>query len=1052
MAVITKKETRAPASVYQPLDFALLRAPLLPIESYLALGNAQESESAAGTKLVLVDPRVRQALAIGSPSLLDTLDRLAPDDDKAPRVRAKLRRFLVRMSTRPTPYGTFAGVTMAEWGDRTNVSLDGTTRTRTRVDMDWLVQYVLALEGQPLIRNQLQWVANSAAWIAYGRVIVPEGAPIPQGTSLGSLSVAATPAVRKALELARDPILYQALVEKLVASVPRATVEKVEGLLQQLWQHGILRTQLMPPVTFEDPMQWVRERLTEIRSTKALLVQLEGLVRAIQACDMQAVQASAALRKAAVHAATLGRTQTEMPLQVDMALGTQGRCLSSALGEEAARMAHLLFRLTPSPDGPGSIWGFRQAFIGKYGLDREVPLLELLHPERGIGPLGQHGWGAGAMDAARSARRAETLQRLALDAIRDGERVIELDDHTFAQLETQKNAPDQMPSSIDLNLFVLAASRESIDAGDFQLMLGPNVGAPMAGRNLGRFTGVLGVEARGALERSARRDERYALGRITAELAYLPKNFRTANVAVRPAVRHYEVVYRVSAGVDPEHVIPMHELVVGIRDGRFYVRWLARDVEVWFASGHMLNSNQASPECYLLSEISRDGIAQLTGFDWGPAGGYPFLPRVQSGRCILHCAQWRLDAEARGQTELGRPEMFADWFAHWRERWRMPRLVYLTWADNRLLYDLDDPAQLDDLRHEVIKAKDQGQCLLQEALPGPEHAWLPSVSGGHHIVELVVSLGLTKAPVAAPIVPAARTRSSEPALTPEMRLRPLGSDWIFLKLYGPRSGSDELLAGPVRNFCHEVEEASLADEWFFVRYADPEAHIRLRFRGSPKSLMESLLPRVCTWAEDLVTQGRCFKFAFDTYEREVERYGGPDGTAAAETLFAADSRLIVDLIAAVPRVERVFLAVVLVDYLLDALRLDEAARLAWLKQTVMSRKEVSDEYRTRRKDLIAALCYPSQLNAAIRDVCDQHRGRFAEVARRLALLESSQALTQPMTKLYSSYVHMHCNRLMNDPSAERRVLGLLLRARDAVAHQPKQEPEDFVASAMAAQS
>jgi len=35
---------------------------------------------------------------------------LEPDDEKAPRVRAKLRRFLVRMSTRPTPYGTFAGV------------------------------------------------------------------------------------------------------------------------------------------------------------------------------------------------------------------------------------------------------------------------------------------------------------------------------------------------------------------------------------------------------------------------------------------------------------------------------------------------------------------------------------------------------------------------------------------------------------------------------------------------------------------------------------------------------------------------------------------------------------------------------------------------------------------------------------------------------------------------------------------------------------------------------------------------------------------------------
>ena len=46
------------------------------------------------------------------------------------------------------------------------------------------------------------------------------------------------------------------------------------------------------------------------------------------------------------------------------------------------------------------------------------------------------------------------------------------------------------------------------------------------------------------------------------------------------------------------------------------MRWAPRNVEVSFAEGHMLNSNQSSPECQFLAEVGRDGIAQLSTFSW----------------------------------------------------------------------------------------------------------------------------------------------------------------------------------------------------------------------------------------------------------------------------------------------------------------------------------------------------------------------------------------------------------------------------------------------------
>jgi thiopeptide-type bacteriocin biosynthesis protein len=1038
--VRSTKKTGSSSSepLYRAFDFAMVRAPLLPIERYLALGTGDEHLS----MLAPTDPQIRRALAIGSPSLLDALDRAAPGDEKAARLIGKLRRFVVRMSTRPTPYGTFAGVALARWGKQTDLVLDRAPRTCTRVDMDWLVQYALRLEAQPAVRNQLRWVANSGAWVHNGRVILTERIPAPAGAPSGSVSVAGTPVVRRAFDLARTPILYSALVEELLASTSSVKAEKVERLLQQLWQLGFLRTELMPPLTIEDPTKWVRDRLAPITGGKALCVQLDALLHTIDACDKVFVeQAPSALRKATAHVSLLGKTQTEMPLQVDTALGLSGECLSSGVAEEAARVAELLLRITPVPNGPPNIEGYRQAFLARYGLDREVPLLELLHPDWGLGPVGQRVWNSG-LEPTRAAQRAETLQSLALSAVRDGQLKVDLDDELLRKLETHASTSDHVPTSIDLNLFLLASSRTAIDTGEFQLMVGPNVGAPVAGRNLGRFAHLLGLRARSALDLAARHDEKYHPKHITAELAYLPRTFRTANVTVRPPVRHYEIAQNVSAGVDPEHVVPLNDLVVGVRHGRFYVRWLSRDVEVLFASGHMLNPNQASSECQLLSDIGNEGVAQLTSFDWGPASGFRFLPRVQSARSILRCAQWRLEIVAQAEAPIDRSKSFAEWFARWRERWRVPRRAYLSLMDNRLLYDLEDPAHVEDLRGELGRAQGQGQCLLQEALPGPEHAWLESAAGEHHVVELVVSLGLRRDPPKPAVAATSEKRRSFSVITSDVRTRPPGSDWLYLKLYLPRSDEDEIIGGPVHKLCGELEGMHIVEDWFFVRYADPDPHLRLRFHGTPERLTGTLFPQLCTWASQLVGEGKCHRFAFDTYEREVERYGGVEATIAAEELFAADSRAVVDLLACASRVDRVVLTVLTIDDLLDSLSLDDSARLAWLKRTVTWRKESSDEYRARRDRLMTALHDPVQFNTSIVGVLSRRRAALRQIASRLAKMELEGALTQPLSKLYESYIHMHCNRLWDDHTAERRALGLLLRTRDAIAHKRKACPDE----------
>ena len=204
---MAQPRTRTPAGrttpatpLYRPMDHLVVRAPLLPVDAYLALGTGDGRGGALA-------PEVRRALAVASPSLLAALDRTGPGDPGWPRLEGKLLRYQIRMSTRPTPFGLFAGVGIARWADRTDLALAGPPRTRTRLDMEWLLRLVLRLEADPEVRRHLRLFANTAAFERAGRLHLSEAAPTGSGTAAGSVSVRATGAARQALAAAgADPL------------------------------------------------------------------------------------------------------------------------------------------------------------------------------------------------------------------------------------------------------------------------------------------------------------------------------------------------------------------------------------------------------------------------------------------------------------------------------------------------------------------------------------------------------------------------------------------------------------------------------------------------------------------------------------------------------------------------------------------------------------------------------------------------------------------------------------------------------------------------------
>jgi thiopeptide-type bacteriocin biosynthesis protein len=190
------------------------------------------------------------------------------------------------------------------------------------------------------------------------------------------------------------------------------------------------------------------------------------------------------------------------------------------------------------------------------------------------------------------------------------------------------------------------------------------------------------------------------------------------------------------------------------------------------------------------------------------------------------------------------------------------------------------------------------------------------------------------------------------------------------------------------------------------------------------------LPALLAGAAPHLDDGRLWRVQLDTYEPEVERYGGAEGVVLAERIFHADSEAvlaIVELLTGDAGTDaRWRLTLRGIAMLLADLGLSPDAQHAVLKRAGDSfagefridanlKRQLGAKFRQERSKLEALL-------DANRDAESPLAPGFAALRRRSALLAPVVAdlracaragrLALPVESLAGSYIHMHANRLL----------------------------------------
>lgn len=1037
----SKKRGRATvksSTVFEPAGFFMLRVPLLPLQRYLDAFSSQRAEQhqacaddrqfgclESAARLPMFD----EAVAVASPSLHAAMLRVGKEKEprKARQTALAISRYFARMTSRPTPFGIFSGVMVGDFDEATNVELGGSSahRKRTRADMGWLMRLVHGLEQRMDVVRQLEVTANASILIRGGRTVLPyvtQHGLVAQGERTESVSVRFTPVVDDALKGAQDPIPFGDLVALLAHRYPKVGEERVARFLEELLKQEFLLSSLRPPLTISSPLDHVISQLASVEGAEAdlaALLQVRDEMRTYDSVPLgegtELYRSLKARMKGLVHG------EEDSPLQVDVALGAKHVRLHHEVGEEVSRAAECLWRLSADRRGMRHLRSYHRDFLERYGVDREVPVLELLDEDCGLGapptytfPKGRRE--ANEPNAAKREDRDPILMRLLMTATNRRETEVELTEELVAALAPVAGAPESAPLSLELYAQVVAESATAIDDGDFRAVIGPNPGSHGAGMSFGRFLDILGPETHERLRDAQDRVSSLKPEAVFADLVYQPRAGRSANVCVAPNWRDHSVV----VGTNPSggtQALPLSDLWIGATLERFYVRSASLDKEVIITANNMLNPHGAPNACRFLYELGNEGVRFWEPFSWGAAAVAPMLPRVRYGRTILSPAQWKVDKQLLLSAHTLDDDLgwtiALDW---WRNEWRVPRHVFLTSNDQRILLDLDNPLHLTDLRKEVSGGR---HVLLQEVPGGLEGQWVQGPDGPH-VTECVFPL--LRARASKP-VPKIEMSAAPRRLNSEEVTRLPGSDWLFAKLYGSREQEDSFISGPLSSFSEWTVREGLAQEWFYIRYADPDPHLRVRFHGPSATLYGGLLPHLHRWVKEKSAEGVIGRFSLDTYEREVERYGGPKAIELAENLFAADSTTAAALLrlaqGPVPGLEAAELAAISIIDLLSGLGFTFEQQLAWI-MTTGEKEEFRSEFRERRRKLMS-LADPDgdweTLKALpggseVFEAWQIRREALRDYGNGLRTLEQGGRVWSPLGRIVGSLVHMHCNRLL----------------------------------------
>jgi thiopeptide-type bacteriocin biosynthesis protein len=954
-----------------------------------------------------------QAVYLGSPTLYKAVKDV---DNLERKTILSLTKYIIRNRSRSTPFGLFSGVGVVKWGNKTDISILPNFERHTRLDMNYLCALAQKLSQKSIIRNNILFYPNNSLYqlgdeIRYVEYIYVEGKRRYQISSVKTNEY-----IDIILKGTTHGLTIRNLVELVL--VDGISLEEAYSFISELIEAQLIVSELEPSTTGPEFLPQIVSVLNKIEKIdpyiSGILKTLNQVEKEIKLLDSNKANRPDAYFKIVDLIKSLEVEVDENKLfQTDRIILTDDvrKNVSEEYKDDLLRVSK---KLTVFEKGENpNITDFISRFYNRYE-DEEVPLLNALDSETGVGYL-----------VHKSGDYTPLIEDVILPENHN--------DYIVKWQNIQSKLLKSLQKATKENVYEISFDSIGIDSADASADFCPtlsvmfritdsdqifieNIGGSSGANLIGRFAHA-SEEVSQILYNISDIEQKNNPQAIFAEIVHLPES-RTGNILLRPSFRNYEIPYLAKSDLPPENQIYLQDIFISVRNNRVILRHkkLNKIIIPRLGTAHNFSYNTL-PVYQFLCNLQTQGLQASVGFSWGDlAGEFLFLPRVSDGRAIVSPATWQFSSEHL--RPLQQKKCNTEDFEAWRTKYKLPESFILADGDNELFIDSSNNLLKDAFLSAI---KEKSNVIIKEYLWASTIP-VKNVEGNAMANQLIATLIRNK-PIYDSNVLNLKKKNVQ-------RTFSIGSEWVYFKFYCGAKSADNILLEGVQKVVQQATENEWIDKWFFIRYTDPDYHLRVRFHLTDEIFLINILHAIEKYIKPFERKGIIWKIQTDTYRRELERYGY-EAIESVEALFCIDSKMYLNFLSFTDSTNREDIKWLWglrgVDFLLTHAGLDLVEKKALLedmrnnfavefKMNHELKSQIDKKYRTYRNKIET---FMNDYNS-LWEIYLEHEDKSQDLLEKIKDIVVDESA---YWKILSSFIHMMINRLI---SSNQRLHELLM--------------------------
>jgi thiopeptide-type bacteriocin biosynthesis protein len=976
-----------------------------------------------------------EALFIASPDLHAECIRLlnSPEnfsEKDAVRIKQSLLKYYLRMKNRCTPFGLFAGCGCVTWGTENSVIIEPGYHRYTRLDMHFQGALSAYLSRQNSLRDKLLFYPNNSIYTLHDKLRYIEYYYSEKRKVFKISSVDNSEILEKVLLHSTNGIILNDLADLITDD--EIAYEDALSFLNELVEEQILVSEFFPGVTGTDNFESYKTRIESLAEGNDSINDLNNTIRTIsESIKNLDVETGRDIDEYENIINVISRfnipTDKNKLYQVDMMRKVRGT-VKKDVTDKIIEIIGLLGPLSLKGKN-SSLEKFKERFTERYET-REISLPFAIDNETGIGYSRHTGQNAadnllvddlllpGTAENYRVEETDRILLSILIEALNNRKHSVDLAE-IAAKLKNYANTEFRLPATFSVMYRIFN------EVGSEKLYL-EILGGTSAANIIGRFA-YASDELKQVLSDINQFEEKKHHDAIVAEIIHLPEN-RTGNILFRPVFRNYEIPYLAKSSVNNDFQLTISDLFLRIINGRLVLRSKSLNREIIPRLSNAHNYHFGSLPLYnLLCDLQSQDLCTALNFSWGSlASAFEFLPRVSYKDIIVFPARWKFNKSDLQKLIENCKSGVQEALKKWKEQWSLPEYVVITDSDNELLIEFRDEESC-ALFLSILKKKDSlelSECMTSQ---DPSQNIVMDDNGRHYSNQFLAFIFNEDYNFTA--------SNFSDAGSSVKRTYSVGSEWLYFKFYCGTKTADRILTESILPLINTLTENKWIEKWFFIRYWDPESHLRLRLYMPDANHSVNILNYIQNYFEEYQKSGLIWKIQMDTYERELERYGA-ENIENSENIFCVDSIFtlrFLDLIEG-PEGEELRLLYgmqLMDDYLncfdysidgkIDFTEKMKTSFLTEFKADKNLRVQMDDRFRKFKKKM-ETFFDDEELKLNFPEINELLITRRAQLSQIINTIYN-EADPQMTESLLFSYIHMTMNRLF---TSKQRVVEMLI--------------------------